>query len=602
MNSFFTYLKRGLTRKGRRDRIAGEAATAGLKAPLRNLFPYVHRHWRKGGLGILLVAATSLLGFPQPLIIRYLIDDVILPRQLNLLVGAVFLLIAVAVAERLSRLMQQFYFARFEREIILDIQKDLLERTLRFPKSFFDKNQTGYLMSRLSSDVQGLSWFFSDTVAYAFENTIRFGGGIFLLIYLEWRLALGVLIILPMILYTVRFFSDRIHTLSHEGMEQHGDVSGDFQEAISSVTLIKSFSSENKTLDHVVSKLRGALHIYLEQSAVGATADLAIGTIPGIARALVLAIGAILIISGRWSLGSLLAFIAYLDYVFGPAHFLASANLQLQNSRAALERVSALFDIVPEDNPDTGIVAERLSGDIEFRHVSFSYSDREPVLEDVSFHIHPGERIAIIGPSGVGKTTLLSLILRFYKPQKGDIYFDGRPASAYELGSLRRRIGYSSQSPILVTGTIMENLRYGNPAAADEDVLHAARAAGIHDFITGLPRGYETDIREKGENFSEGQKQRLALARALVLDPDILVLDEPTSALDSRIEQSILDSLAAITGNKTLFIVTHRLAMIERSDRILVLNEKRLVATGTHSFLLETSDYYRQILTASGPR
>ncbi len=597
MSGFFTYLKRGLSRKGRRDRIAGEAPAAGLKDQLRNLLPYLHRHWRRGGLGILLVAATSLLGFPQPLITRYLIDDVILARQLNLLAGAVLLLVAIAVTERLFRLMQQFYFARFEREVILDIQKDLLERTLRFPKSFFDNNQTGYLMSRLTSDVQGLSWFFSDTVAYAFENAIRFLGGIFLLFYLEWRLALGVLVVLPVILYTVRFFSDRIHTLSHEGMEQRGDVSGDFQEAISSVTLIKTFSSEKKTLDQVVSKLRGSINVSLEQSAVGAAADLAIGSIPGIARALVLALGAFLIISGHWSLGSLLAFIAYLDYVFGPAHFLASANLQLQNSRAALERVSALFDIVPEDRPDQGIVTERLSGDIEFRNVSFSYGDREPVLEDVSFHIHPGERIAIIGPSGVGKTTLLSLILRFYKPQKGDIYFDGRPASDYDLGSLRRRIGYSSQSPILLTGTIMENLRFGNPAAGDEDVLRAARAAGIHDFIMGLPKGYETGIREKGENFSEGQKQRLALARALVLDPDILVLDEPASALDSRTEQSILDSLAVIAGNKTLFIVTHRLSMAEGSDRILVLNENRLVATGTHPFLLETSDYYRQILS-----
>ncbi len=597
-NSWFTYLKKGLSRTMPKDPMAGEHGHTGIKANLENLRTYVSRHWQKGVPGLFLIIITSLLGFPQPLIMRHIVDNVILSRQLALLAGAIALLIGVLLAEKLAGLLEEFYFTRFEQGVTLDIQHDLMERVLRFPKSFFDDNQTGYLMSRLSSDVEGLRWFFSGTIVHIISNIIRFVGGVGLLFYLEWRLAAAVLLVLPGLGLCMRYFSGKIHVLSHQNLERQANVSSCFQKALSSVSLIKAFSSEARTIGRLMSELKAAFHLSLEQTTVSSVASLAISSMPGVARVVVLAIGAFWVIKGQWSLGSLLAFLAYLGYVFGPAQFLATANLQLQKALAALQRVSSIFDIVVEDNMDTGKPVHRLTGEIEFKNVAFSYNGREPVLDDVSFSVKAGEHMAIVGPSGVGKTTLLSLILRFYRPTSGDIYFDGRPASDYEVASLRRRIGYVSQSALLLSGTIMENLCYGNPEADKEEVVRAAKVAGIHDFIASLPEGYETRVGERGVNLSEGQKQRLSIARALVKDPDIFVLDEPTSALDSLTEKAIFQSLPAMIKDKTLFIVSYRLSSIKNSDRILLLNEHRLVATGTHASLMQTNDYYRSLLAA----
>jgi ABC-type multidrug transport system fused ATPase/permease subunit len=433
-------------------------------------------------------------------------------------------------------------------------------------------------------------------VVHSISNVLRFSGGLGLLFYLEWRLAAIVLVILPGLVLGMHYLSTRVHALSHRTMEEQALVAGHFQESLASIPLVKAFTSEERTVARLVSRLKEALHVSLEQSALNALAGLAAGTLPGLGRALVLAFGAYWVITDQWTLGSLLAFQVYLGYVFGPAQFLAEANLQLQGARAALERISALYDMVPEENLGTGERVERLSGEIEFRNVSFSYGGREPVLQDISFRIHPGERVAIAAPSGVGKTTLLSLILRFYRPTLGEVFFDGRPASDYDLISLRRRIGYVSQSPSLLSGTILENLRYGNPEATEEEVFGAARVAGIHDFIVSLPAGYASQVGEGGINLSEGEKQRLALARALVRDPDVLVLDEPTSALDGQTEESILRSLPPILRHRTLVVATHRLSTIADADRVLLLDRSRLVSSGTHGSLRATNESYRSLV------
>jgi len=594
VDTWLSYLKQGLSRPTPQDPMSRRGGPKSLAANLKNLQPYLSRHWRKGLGGLFLILVTSALAFPQPLITRYIVDEVILRRQVDLLAGAIVLLVVILVAEKLMRAVEEFFFARFEQQITLNIQTDLLDRVLSLPKAFFDQAQTGYLMSRLSGDVEGVRWFFSSSIVYMISNGVRFMGGLILLFYLEWRLAAILLFILPGIIYGIHYFSRRVHTLSHQSMEQDARVSSRLQESLSSASLIKSFAAEARSLGRVLSELKSALHVSLERTAVASVADIVITSLPALGRGITLALGAYWVIRDQWSLGSLLAFQAYLGYVFGPAQFLAGANLELQSALASLERISNLFDIVPEENVGAGKDIQQLKGGVEFRDVSFSYDGREPVLHHVSFHVDPGRQVAIVGPSGVGKTTLLSLLLRFYQPTAGDIYFDGEPASTLEVRSLRSRIGYVSQSTLLLSGTVMDNLRFGNPEVTEEDIHLAAKAAGIHDFITSLPSGYATEIGEKGIRLSEGQKQRLSIARALVKNPDILVLDEPTSALDKKTEGAVLLNLPAVAQGKTLFIVSNHPATLARSDLVLLLDESGLVAMGTHHDLLEGNEEYRR--------
>jgi ABC-type multidrug transport system fused ATPase/permease subunit len=597
MRTWIEYLKSGLARKAPVDRIAGGKTHAGIGENLRRHMPFFRRHWKKGALGAGFILLNAIMAFPMPLVSRFVIDEVILGRQLSLLPWVLLLMAAIALFSRGMSLFQNWFFLRYSQELTLDIQKQVLDHSFSLPKSFFDRNQTGYLLARMTGDIGSVTWFLSGSLVGIVTNILYFIGGIVLLFWLEWRLALAALGAVPVFLIVLRRFSDRMHALNHAGSEESARYMSRFQETLNSIPLVKAFATEEKAVGGIMSGLRRVFRLSAERSVVGSVTGLALSSTPSLVNFCVFAIGAYWVITGHWSLGSLFAFQAYLGRVFGPAQSLTSTGLQMQNIRASLERLTALLDVVPEENAGKGEKIEALEGGIEFRNVSFEYDPKNPVLSEVSFRVRPGEHIAVVGPSGAGKTTLLSLLLRLYNPTGGEILYDGKPASDYNVRSLRQRIGYVSQSPILLSGTIMENLRYGNPEATEKEIIHAARVAEIHEFIMGLPGGYESEVGEKGVNLSEGQKQRLAIARALVKDPDILVLDEPTAALDGLTEKSIFEAFPGEIRGKTLFVVAHRLSTVVDCDRILLLNENSLEAIGTHHSLVRTSDLYHAFVS-----
>ncbi len=595
MYSWFSYLKNALKRELPGDPISGKEKKS-TRQNLSNLKPFIKKFWKKGILGAVLIFLVSILSFPAPLINRFLIDKVLIGKNMKLLLITVLSLTVLHIILKLLSLLQKFFFTRFEQEVSLDIQKTLIDHTLHLPKSFFDSKDTGYLMSRIISDVGGLKWFFSSTIVYLVSSVFKFIGGAIFLIYLKWELALIVLLIIPGMVAAVKYFSKKSNILSHHGMEQNAKVIQKFQESLSSYSLIKSFSTERRTAKRITDDLRKLVDLGLERSTVSSAAGFLIGFFPEIARFAVLLAGGFWIINGDWTLGSLIAFQSYIGYVYGPAQFLASANINFQSALASLERVSALFDIVPEDNIKKGKRIKKLKGSIEFRDVDFSYDGEENILENISFRISPGEWVAIVGASGVGKTTLISLILNFYKSSKGEILFDSKKTEIYNLKDIRNRIGYVSQNPLLLSGSILKNLKYGNTSATEKEIVKASKIAGIDSFINSLPKKYNEKLGEKGVNLSEGQRQRLSLARALIKNPDIYILDEPTSALDHKIENEIFKLMPAALMGKTVLLISHRESTVKKASKVLFLKKKKLIAYGSHEKLLKQVPEYRMLM------
>lgn len=589
------YLKKALSRKLPEDHFNNKVCYGTLRKNLRYLFPSLRRTWRIGIIAAVCLVIASILSWPIPMILRYLIDDVLLKKKINLLLPVILCIVILNILQFAFQMLQNFLNTKFTEETILDLRQRLLEVTLSLPKAFFDKNHSGYIISRISSDAEGVKFFISGTVVRIFIETMRFIGGVFFLAYLEWRIAIPVIATLPLAFITTRFFSRKNYVLSHASCEINANLNAAYVETVNNAQLIKSFAHEKTASGKIISGVKERIQLLYENAVLSTLSSGINKLMPLVAKLAVLIAGSYWVITGYWQVGTLIAFLVYLGYVYDPVNHLSASVNQLQSARATLDRIASLFKLAPEENLESGTQVAALSGDVEFRNVSFYYERENIILEDISFHVKPGEFWAVIGKSGIGKTTLVSLIMRFYIPQEGKICFDHKDASELNLKSLRNRIGYVSQNIQLISGSILDNLRYGNPDAGIETVISAAKSAGIHDFIESLPEKYNSILEENGRNLSEGQKQRVSLARTLVMDSDIIIMDEPTSALDNPTENFICDTLKKCFSGKTVFLIAHRPETIKLADNIIVLRENKIPLTGKLK-KLETEIEVREIL------
>jgi subfamily B ATP-binding cassette protein MsbA len=482
------------------------------------------------------------------------------------------------------------YFAGlFGHRIILDLQEQLYLHVQRMSLSFFDRQKIGSVVSRMTSDIRAAQNF----VGSAIVNTVMdFSLALTLIVLLfvwHWKLALVSMSVLPCYLVINHFFTNRIRAKSSAVHKQIEEISGSLHEQFAGISTVQSFTQEEaearafrkqseRYLDTVMANVR------LQAMALGAT-----GFLTALGPIVVLWYGAIEVWSGHISVGTLMAFYAYLGMLYQPVQRLTELNLVLVSSLSAMDRIFEVFDTYPEvlEKPGAAVLTQ-VRNSVAFEGVHFQYrKDRGPVLTDFSFEIPAGQTVALVGPSGAGKSTIVKLLPRFYDVTAGRITLDGFDIRDVTLKSLRQQIAIVPQEPILFSGSIEENLRYGRPEATDEEVRGAARLAFADAFIEQLPEGYKTQVGERGVLLSGGQKQRLAIARAFLKNAPLIILDEPTSSLDAESEDLIKQALQTLLRNRTALIIAHRLSTIEHADRVVVLAQGKILEEGRHEELLK---------------
>ncbi len=533
------------------------------------------------------------LQLPMPFLTRYLIDKVIVLKNFQLLNIIGILIIGVLLIQAGSSFLERFLLTTFRGRVLFDIRLKLFEHIQRVSLSFFHKKETGYLMTRLSDDVNAVQGLLADTLVSAGQNILTFIAGIACTLYIHPKLALICFLILPFYLFSLMVFNKRVRNMSYEVRERYALLNKDLQELLSGISVIKSFTGEKRATIKILGRIK---EVIIKEIRLDITATLA-----SISSVLISSAGPIFLIwygcaeimRGNLTIGSLIAFNSFIGYLFGPTRNLYNLNLNVQRSLAAVERIFEMLDLEPEKDGKRDI--EIKNGEVIFDNVAFSYNGTEEVLKDISFKINPGEVVAIVGRSGVGKTTLVSLILRFFAPTKGRILIDGMDIKEAKLKTLRKYIGICSQETFLFSDTIRENIRFGNPEAKDGEIEEAAKLAYADVFIKNLPEGYETKIGERGVNLSGGERQRIAIARALIKNPKILIFDEATSQLDSESEKMIQSALKNLLKARTTIIIAHRLSTIQNADRILVLDNGRIVGEGKHSELYKSCSVYKNL-------
>lgn len=543
----------------------------------------------------LLAAAISLV---YPMIVRYITNDVLINYDLNegftIIIKLLFLMLGLVILEFISNFFMTYQGHMMGAKMEYNMRNDLFNHLQKLSFSFYDNQKTGQLMSRITNDLFDVTELCHHGPEDIVISIIKFVGAFVILININLPLTLIVFALLPLMFLFAYKLKGKMGAAFKQNRERIADINAQIEDNLSGIRVVKSFANEQEELNKF--KVGNGRFVDSKRNSYWCMSMFhsGLGLFIGLINIAVIGGGGILVVKEVVGVGDLLTFLLYINNLIDPIRKLINFTEQFQNGMTGFSRFSELMDISPDiKDKDNAIELQDVKGDIEFKNVAFKYNDTtSEVFREIDLKVAAGDYMALVGSSGVGKTTMCSLIPRFYDVSEGDILVDGINIKDIKLRSLRKNIGIVQQDVYLFTGTVMDNIRYGKPDASDAEIIEAAKNANAHEFIMELPDGYNTYIGQRGVKLSGGQKQRLSIARVFLKNPPILIFDEATSALDNESEKVVQESLEKLAKNRTTFVIAHRLTTIKNAKKILVLTEEGIKETGTHEELLEQNGVY----------
>jgi subfamily B ATP-binding cassette protein MsbA len=543
---------------------------------------------------------ASLLNVIPPWLFKYVVDEVLSEKNMTVLNVVCISIILVFLLKGVVAYAHQYLINWVGQRLILDIRVRLYDHMQRMSLRYIYGSRVGEMTSRITGDVGTLQSLMTSTMVNLIVNGVTFSGMLLAIFWINWRLSITVLVMLPIVTWLLSFASQRLRNAGHRVQDRLANLTAIVQEAFSAIRIVRAFATERQEL----ARFRTGNEENFDALMTGVrTQAILLGVIEVIlisTLALVFWIGGQDVLAGTLTSGELVAFLGYLGFLVQPIRILMSSLNSLQTGFAATERIFEVLDIPEEvEEPVGAVVLDRIRGEIRFEDVRFSYVSGREVLRGITLSIREGEKIAIVGSTGAGKSTLADLILRFYDPAEGRVLIDGHDLRSLSLRTLRRQVGCVPQDPLLMRGTMAFNIAYGiaeeGTSVPAEVVIEAARVAGIHDFIVSLPQGYDTLVGERGITLSGGQRQRVAIARAISRNPRILILDEATSSLDMEVERQVQQAMNRAMAGRTSIIIAHRLSTVRNADRILVLDDGAIAEQGSHESLLRKDGIYARL-------